>query len=442
MFNELARIGKAVWIVAVVCLLGACQDYGFEELPSSVFVSRHQIQDIPLNPVDILFVIDNSGSMAGEQIQLGASFSSFYNVLNGTGGNYHIALITTGLSSQGCKQCSSTNTLGCINVNEAGTSDIENGQFQYRRGHITWDGTTPVFDFLFDDTCRVVTSENLTCFYDPSVDNGTVLVGINGCGYERGLEAMKQALSSDLLGGYNKGFLRNDSSLAVIIVSDEDDCGVVGSVNESAGKDSYCYHAAKGDVSAEGYWQSLPPVDDYLQFLLRLKSNHRNMVKFAAIVGLKDTADVDSTIIEFETDAHGNEQVLPVCSTCNFTDRLCSAMPGTRYRDLFKAFGEYGFIASICQNDFSQTMTDIANFVRCPKFFNLVEAPFNLGLANILINGVAIPRDAWSYKSHDELLGEGVADPPAAGRIVFVNYDPCTLITSGTVRIELVYVVQ
>jgi hypothetical protein len=466
MFNRLARMGKSGWIVAVTCLLGACQDYGFEELPSSVFISKHQIQVISLNPVDILFVVDNSGSMAGEQSQLGTSFASFYSVLNDIGGNYHIALVTTGISSPGCKQCSVTNTLSCINMNEAGTSDIENGQFQYRRGHITWNGTTPVFDFLYDETCRVVTSDNLTCFYDPSADGrGTVLVGINGCGYERGLEAMKQALSSDLLNGNNNNFLRNDSSLAVIIVSDEDDCGVVGSVSELGGKDSYCYHAAKGDISPEGNWTSLPPVENYHEFLLRLKGNHKSMVKFAAIVGLSDPANVDSTTITFD----GDDKVNPVCSTCGFTDRLCSAMPGTRYRDLYKAFGQYGFIDTICKNDFSTTMENIAKFVTCPGYFNLVEAPLDIGLANILVNGVPVPRysctelvdgaivectgltdtttctagtcvETWSYERPEDIVDP---DPPVGGRINFAShYNPCTLINQGTVRIELVYVVK
>ncbi len=475
MFNEIAGTWKVGWIVFVAGLVGACQDYGFEEMPSSIFISGHQIQDVPLNPVDILFVVDNSGSMAGEQRQLGESFKAFSDLLTQFNGRYRIALVTTGLSSPGCKLCSSTNTLGCINVDAAGNSDIENGQFQYRRGHITWNGSIPEFDFQFDPTCRVVTGDNLSCFYDPTSDNsdgrGTVLVGTNGCGFERGLEAMKEALSGDLLGGPNKDFLRSDSSLAVIIVSDEDDCGAVGDVNELDGKDVYCYHAAKGE-SSTGQYEPLPPVDNYYQFLLRLKNNQKPMVRFAAIVGLTPPGKLDPNATTIQFDAGGS--VIPACTTpCDnppCSDTLRTALPGTRYRDLVNAFGTFGFIDTICQSDFSQTMEDIAHFVSCPRFFDLVEAPFDLGLANILINGVAVPRysctelvngavveckglldtttcsagtcDAtWTYQKPEDITDE--VPPPVGGRINFAaHYEPCTLITQGTARIEIVYVVE
>jgi hypothetical protein len=452
MFNDATRMWKVSWAM-ILFFAGGCQDYGFEELPSSVFISSHQIEDIPLNPVDILFVVDNSGSMAGEQVQLGQSFKNFYNVLNETGGSYHIALVTTGIESPSCKKCSDANKTGCINVNEAGDAEIENGMFQYRRGHFNGDENNPEFDFLYDESCKVVTSTNLNCFFNPNdngVERGTVLVGTNGCIYERGLEAMYKALTRDLLAGPNQGFLREDSSLAVIIVSDEDDCGPVNYVNELFGNDVVCYHAANGE-SNPGQYVPLPPVANYRRFLLSLKGDDPSRVKFAAIVGLKppanpgDAIDLVGTKIEFNQDQFDkDQQVKAVCSTCNFEDKVCSALPGTRYRDLYYAFGENGYIDTICQNDFSETMEKIAHFVSCPKFFDLVEAPLDIELANILVNGVAVPRDAWTYKSPAELLtgNPPVPEPPAGGRIVFENYDPCSLVTSGTLRIELVYVVE
>src|SRR5262249_38498666 len=47
--------------------------------------------------VDILFVVDNSGSMGGEQSTLAQSFASFVDVLEGqqVGANYRIGITTT-----------------------------------------------------------------------------------------------------------------------------------------------------------------------------------------------------------------------------------------------------------------------------------------------------------------------------------------------------------
>ena len=70
------------WCGLVVFLVGltilGCQDYGFEELPSSVIKEKRWTKNIVISSAaDILFVIDNSYSMAGEQRQLGDSFKIF-----------------------------------------------------------------------------------------------------------------------------------------------------------------------------------------------------------------------------------------------------------------------------------------------------------------------------------------------------------------------------
>ena len=65
---------KKTWMAALaisVLFLG-CQDYGFEELPRSVIKEKRWSETISVSSAaDILFVVDNSGSMAGEQEQLG-----------------------------------------------------------------------------------------------------------------------------------------------------------------------------------------------------------------------------------------------------------------------------------------------------------------------------------------------------------------------------------
>ena len=57
--------------------------------------------------VDVLFVIDNSGSMMEEQQSLGANFAAFMSAAIESGVDYHIGVTTTGLdsSSGGWSQC-------------------------------------------------------------------------------------------------------------------------------------------------------------------------------------------------------------------------------------------------------------------------------------------------------------------------------------------------
>ncbi|HSA22034.1 MAG TPA: winged helix-turn-helix domain-containing protein, partial [Myxococcota bacterium] len=201
--------------------VGTCQDYAFEELPSSVIREKRIVQNISVaTDIDILFVIDNSGSMVGEQVQLANSFSILTDTLDETfgEGKYQIAVITTGMESEGCPPCDAVIDQSCMN--ETG----ENGRFQSRRGRIVDPLANPP-EFAFDPpdpACRIVTSANKTCFYDSATQSGIALVGTNGCGYEKGLEPIRVALS-DLAGTTSAGFLRDNATLAIFVISGEEE---------------------------------------------------------------------------------------------------------------------------------------------------------------------------------------------------------------------------
>src|SRR5262245_28774988 len=72
-----------------------CQDYLFEQVcPTSVRESSIVVPAARPTPADILFVVDNSGSMADEQENLAANFDRFISQIAGAG-DYHIAVVTT-----------------------------------------------------------------------------------------------------------------------------------------------------------------------------------------------------------------------------------------------------------------------------------------------------------------------------------------------------------
>jgi hypothetical protein len=354
--------------------------------------------------VDVVFVVDNSGSMAGEQEQLGRAFSTFAQVLEEKFGDiFHVAVVTTGMESAACPHCDFSITKSCINETQ------ENGRFQDRKGYITWSAGTPTFDYVQDAACRVVTNSNADCFYDVALERGIALVGVNGCGYERGLAPLRKALKT-LKGDYNAGFLRDDATLAVIVMSDEDDCGEVGDVYElTPDGGNICYFAAKGvgpepgnpDYNPVTYHPNDPEqrpyelttVEDYYNFLVNeVKGGRKGMVKFAAIVGVSDPANPSTSTIEYTWGTHNRWEINKACTTPGCTGDYCFAMPGTRYIKLAKMFGENGFVASICQNDFTATMEKLGICVHCPETYKLVTTPQDPALMVVAINGQEIPR--------------------------------------------------
>lgn len=151
----------------------ACNDSKLDSLPPSHSETHYQGAEQP--PVDVLFVVDNSGSMEQEQAKLTANFQSFISHFTSLGLDFHIGVITTDTEDPD-----------------------ESGKLQ--GGFLTT--ATPEIDRAF-------------------LERATV--GTAGSGSESGLEAMRLAFTEPNLSGTNAGFLRPDAILAVIMVSDEED---------------------------------------------------------------------------------------------------------------------------------------------------------------------------------------------------------------------------
>ncbi|MBW2703132.1 MAG: VWA domain-containing protein [Deltaproteobacteria bacterium] len=463
---------KALIIGLLLGFLGfGCQDYNYEQLSPADFNTKHQLSTVELSPeVDVLFVIDNSGSMAGEQQQLANSFEIFANRLDALFGAdmLHMAVVTTGVESPGCPSCDEFIKASCMN--ETG----ESGAFQDRLGRIaSYDENldTYIFEFRSEPACGIIeNSAEQSCFFDADSQEGTVFVGINGCGYERGLAPIRMALSD--LQNQHVGFLRPDATLVVVLISDEDDCGEVGDISEGipGAGGRMCYYAAKGvgpggttshpdDPTSKPY--RLTSVDETYKFLMELKGNRAGLVKFAAIVGISDPEHPEDTRIEYEDPGNPSSNILPACVTPACTGRYCQAYPGTRYIELAKKFGnQFGFVDTICQADFSGTMEKIATWVGCPEDFQLQATIEDAALANILVNDLPVPRYSCTNITDSVLACAGpgetddcptgsecketwIYDDQAGehGTISFAeHFDPCANRDEGQLRIDLLYV--
>ena len=213
------------------------------------------------NQVDLLFIIDNSGTMGEEQINLSANFPLLIDRLleleddegNLLNPDVHIMVTTTDLSHPNCTQF------------EPPGYDPAKGAPQTvpcsdRLSDFTGLGSNPP---SFPEACicpqPLAPTDPFIAFSGPmgAVTNvpggdikGTLSCigpqGINGCGFEAPLEAMLQATYAQADWNVGDGFLREDAILAIAIITDEADCSV-------RSPDGYAYF-----TEDDTYWEIDP----------------------------------------------------------------------------------------------------------------------------------------------------------------------------------------
>lgn len=209
----------------LLAALGGCQDYQFDQkCLQSVTEATVTEANVSTTPVDILFVVDNSGSMADEQENLVRNFQSFISVIANSQQDYRIAVVSTDVGGNQVN----------LDGNEAGGV-----------GGFLVDSTDPYrpVDVSDPSSCQELSLKH-ACFRpaggQPWIDGSgsseaieaafgeAARTGTCGSGRERGSRAMIEALERTRAGGCNAGFLRDEANLVVIFVSDEDDDDQIG----------------------------------------------------------------------------------------------------------------------------------------------------------------------------------------------------------------------
>jgi hypothetical protein len=180
--------------------------------PGDIQVDASPDAFTPIRSADILFVIDDSSSMALRQSNLIRNFPVFMQRLMDPPGqlSLHLAIVSTDLGA------------GDGTVSGCDSTGGKNGIFQYTaRGTCTATGLDAGATFISD----VAGVRN----YRGNLEDVFACIaplGQAGCGFEHQLGAITRALGAD---GRpppleNQGFLRPDAFLVIILVSDEDDC--------------------------------------------------------------------------------------------------------------------------------------------------------------------------------------------------------------------------
>jgi hypothetical protein len=318
-------------VAALAAATPGCNEY---ELRGNEYLEV--FEQTPSTAVDILFVVDNSPSMVHEHTAVVQGFGAFINEVMESDSDFHIGVTTTDMETN------------------------EGGLLLGSPNYITTEDSDYGYGFM-----QMIEA-----------------VGVDGSGWEKGLGAAKKALF-DAPAGFgdteNTGFMRYDADLAIVVVSDENDCSDEGNLPHMDQEECYTMD------------EKLVPVVDYINAFQGLKPDSYD-VTFSAIVGPEIAEGCDDT------------------------------KPGFRY--LAVAQELEGLRGDICQNDWSGMMGELGLIASGLNTFFVLQAPPDLETVEITVDEVAIEQDVeelqgWSYRTEDNAIYFwGDAIPPRGSEVV------------------------
>jgi len=334
--------------------------------------------------VDMLFMIDNSNSMDGEQKLLASQFPKLIEGLRssklGPSGcttncripNVHIGVITSDLGA-GNYNLPSCETAGGDGGKLIYQPKVKTGCATPKDKYISYtDGTSNVTDTSTTDEVTKVKNA-FSCIAE---------VGTGGCGFEHQLESAKKALDENV----NPGFLRNDPKnnkdalLVVVLITDEDDCsaqntklfdpaqtgltdplgpltsfrcfefGITCDVNSRT-----TYGTRKNCVPKTGSGAYLYDPQRYIDFFKAVKKGPTGAAAPTRIIVAAITGPTDR--IEVGTD--GSYPTLK--ASCSSS--LGEAAPSVRIKAVIDGLGDQGQMNSICAGDFSTALKKLADLI-------------------------------------------------------------------------------
>ncbi len=152
-----------------------------------------RVVQVTVPAVDVLWIIDNSCSMEEEQRALTQNFDSFMAYFTDSGLDFHVGVTSTDMD----------------HISHSGTLRVD-----------------PLYGGAYIDT---------TFSRDDAINSFTqrAYMGVNGSATERGRDSAWSALVTKRETD-NAGFFRDEASLALIVISDENDYSVMVTIDEFA----------------------------------------------------------------------------------------------------------------------------------------------------------------------------------------------------------------
>jgi MYXO-CTERM domain-containing protein len=335
--------------------------------------------------LDVLFMVDNSSSMRLSQTNLLTNFPGFMDVLkNMPGGlpNIHVAVVSSDMGA------GDGSFAGCS------ASGGDNGVFQYTpRGSCAVSPLTAGATYLSNVGGVANYTGDISAAF-----SCIAALGDTGCGFEHQFASVARALGADgrPAPAENQGFLRADALLAIVMVTNEDDCSArpgvpifdtssnINLASEVGPPSNYrCNEfghvcagarpprqAPNGQVTDTVTLQSctssecdgwLVPVSEFASRIKALKAAPASEIVVAAIAGPSAPYQVHWRAASTADTSCGKASCPwpEVTHACVAAD-TSFADPGIRVNQWVSAFGNNGIASSICDVSFAPALQQVA----------------------------------------------------------------------------------
>jgi hypothetical protein len=363
--NASWRMKGALLAAALAVVTWGCMDRKLARIdPVTGSYVGDVLHNLDFEGVDILVVVDNSGSMEAEQRMLETAFPELVrSILTGTDStgeivhpplrNLHVGVVSTdmGVAGYNIGTCDLDPLYGDDGIlqNEPRLSDCDSGYptfLSYEIGDMDEPDMAVVDRLSRDFGCIAV-------------------LGTDGCGFEQQLEAGRKALMEHSApGGANAGFLRDNTILAVLFVTDEEDCS-------AADPTLFDTDGLPYSLNLRCYYESgkLHAIERYVEAFKGLRRDPDNDLVLGFIVGVppgveacNGTGDEIGDCLglpEMGERVNGEGDLLeyvcmypPGCTPGRDGDCTSEAFPARRFVQLAQQFGENAVVSSICADSF------------------------------------------------------------------------------------------
>jgi hypothetical protein len=367
---------------------------------------------------DILFVIDDSLSMEGEQYRLRDALASFIDTLTASpiADDFQIGVTNTSVArfDGSAAYGGSSPTIGApfpagtIVAVRATVDPLSYATW----GNFLWDSTQGYYANLTTPPLepRILSRTDVDAF------KRNVLQGTYGSGREQPFSAMESAITTlAATGQKNEPFLRPGARLAVIFLSDEDDCsGPHTSASEAANNDTYCNtERAKAPADSE-----LTSIAHFVQVLSGPIAGETRDVVLGAVVGVTCTGGV-----------------------C--TNTLCSGAYRTpnRFLELLANFDPARtMLASVCDATFDAALDQFANAVMSQTM------PLSGSVADPAMLIVTVDKPTGPVTCTVAQVGtagaaaaDAIYTPPAGGADATLTFqNGCALAPGDSIKIDII----
>lgn len=328
------------WVTCASLVLSGCLERkGVAIGPNIGFGQEVQVGELGVTSVDLLFVIDNSGSMNQEQDNLAVEIPALVRDL----------VSPPDADGDGDPDWSAVESLR-IGI---ATTDVGTGSVMYPRSGCRPGGDDGqlrerLFEWGTGDDPDALAAE---------VERVVAGLGTTGCAFEQPLEAAARAVDRARA---EHGFPSEESLFALVVVTDEEDC--------SAENDDAFFHdiqATSANVHCSRRWDRMTPVPELLSAIRG--EREPEMFVFAAIAGVPTDweggdlgALLDREDMQYReyTDSTGL-RLVPVCQeqTAEGED-LGQADPARRLVQMAQQAPD-SVVTTICTEDFGPAVAEI-----------------------------------------------------------------------------------